>query len=360
MKKNILLFISVFLFSVTNSFAEEIKIGLLLALTGPFADIGDDCKRGIDLAVDSKTDKLNVDNYKISLIYGDSQADPKTGISEFKRLVDQEKAIAVLTMRSTIGMSLNPLSQSKKIPVVGAVGHPKFTTNNEYAFQFWPATNQEGEVLAKKAIELNYKNIALVTAEDDWTLSLSEEFKNSFEKAGGKVSFNETVLPTEVDFLPIITRLKQKKADAIFIDMAPISSIALIAKRIREQGIKLPILANFWLGDKNAIANAGAQNVEGVIFPEVKLKYSGFEERLNKLTSSPKRPSGMTHSCYSGMAYLIEALKNNKGIKDNISYYSALNNTSQVKLLDNTIEVNNRRANFPVIIKTIKNGQVIE
>lgn len=358
MNKNILLVTFLFLFSVANSFAEEIKIGLILTLTGPFADLGDDAKRGIDLAMDSKTDHGQLDNYKISLIYGDS-ADPKTGINEFNRLVNQEKVAAILTMRSTIGMSLNPFSKAKGIPLVGAVGHPKFTTTNEYAFQFWPSTDQEGAVLAKKALELGYKDVIAVTAEDDWTLSLTEGFKDSFEKNGGNISLSKTILPSETDFQPVVTQIKSKKVDAIFVNLT-LNGSALMVKRLREQAIKLPILANFWLGDQNAIKTAGIENVEGIIFPEVSLKYPGFEERLNKLSSTPKRPSGMTYSSYAGMAFLLETLQENKNIKDSASYYSALNNKNQLKLLDGVVELKDRKVNFPVVIKPIKNGLVIE
>lgn len=359
MNKNILLIFFLFLFSVVNTFAEEIKIGLILTLTGPFADLGDDAKRGIDLAIDSKTNHGQLDNYKISFIYGDSQAEPKIGINEFNRLVNQEKVLAILTMRSTIGMSLNPFSKAKKIPLVGAVGHPKFTLTNEYAFQFWPSTDHEGAVLSQKALELGYKDVIVITSEDDWTLSLTEGFQNSFEKNGGKISLSKTVLPGETDFQPVVTQIKSKKTDAIFVNSS-LNGSALMVKRIREQGIKLPILANFWMGDQNAIKTAGIENVEGIIFPEVSLKYPGFEERLNRLHSTPKRPSGMTYSTYAGMAFFLETLQENKNISDNVSFYSALNKKDQVKLLDGVVKVKDRRVIFPVVIKTIKNGKVIE
>lgn len=359
MNKKILLIFSIFLFPTTKILAEEIKLGVIPSLTGTFADLGEDCRRGAELAMDSKTDHGKINNYQVSLVYGDSQADPKTGISEFNRLVDQEKVLAVLTMRSPIGMSLNPISKAKGIPLAAAVGHPKFPVENEYAFQFWPSTVQEGGVLAKKALELNYKDLIALTLEDDWTLSLTEGFKKALENNGGQISLNKTFLPGETDFSTIVTQLRSKKADAIFVNLSMTNSPIMI-KRLREQGVKLPILTNFWMGDGNAIKTAGIENVEGVIFPEVSLKYSNFEQKLNQLNPKQKRPSAMTYSCYSGLAFFLEALKNDKNIKNSTSFYTTLNKTNEVKLLDSIIEIKDRRVNFPVVIKTIKNGQVVE
>lgn len=353
--------LSLSLLALSNScLAEEVKIGMLLALTGPFADIGDDCKRGVNLAYQTKTKEGMVNDYHVNFVFGDSQADPKTGISEFKRLIDQEKIIAALTMRSTIGMSINPTSKVRKIPIIGAVGHPNFTSNNEYAFRFWPSTQQEANALEEKIINLNYQNFAVITAEDDWTLALTNDFKNILEKNSKNIVFNQTILPADIDFLPILTKIKQKNFDALVANLAPINSIALFTKKAREQGIKTPIISNFWIGDKHAIETAGINNTEGIIFPEVKLNYPKFKEKLDEINKPAKRPSGMTFSCYTGTTFILETLRNNRNINNNDSIYNAMLKTNKIELLDNTLEVKDRSINSPVVIKRISKGEVIE
>jgi ABC-type branched-subunit amino acid transport system substrate-binding protein len=84
---------------------EKVKVGALLTLSGSFATAGEDCRRGIEaaLAVSGARSSLDV-------IYADSKNEQTTAISEFRKLVQADKVLAVYTHRSTIGMALNPVS----------------------------------------------------------------------------------------------------------------------------------------------------------------------------------------------------------------------------------------------------------
>lgn len=359
MFKKIILLFNLLVF-VNCCFAEEVKIGMLLTLTGSSADLGEDCKRGINLAYKTKTKDGILNEYKVTFVFGDSQGDPKTGISEFKRLVDQEKIFAALTVKSAIGMSINPISKARKIPLIGSVGHPNFTVNNEYAFRFRPSTQQEANALENKIKKQEYQSFAIVTTEDDWTLALTEDVRKILEKNSKTIVFNQTILPTEVDFLPLIAKIKKSKFDVLFANIAPISAIALFIKKAREQGIDSTIISNLWIADKEVIETAGIDNVEEVVFPEVKLKYPIFEKGLNEINLPIKRPSGLTFSCYSGVSFILETLENNKNIKDSESLYNAMLNTNKIHLLDNVVEVTDRSINSPVVLKRITKGEIVE
>jgi len=91
-------------------------------------------------------------------------AETKTAVSEFNRLVNVEKALAVITTRSQIALTLNPLSAARKIPLLATAGAEAFISGNPYAFRFFPTTELESRALAQKARSMGLKKMAFITA----------------------------------------------------------------------------------------------------------------------------------------------------------------------------------------------------
>src|SRR6266568_1649198 len=70
-----------------------IKLGVLLPLTGEAASFGQDCQKGIQLALE----EANLEKGKpITAFFEDSKADPKTAVAAFNKLVGVNKVTAVI------------------------------------------------------------------------------------------------------------------------------------------------------------------------------------------------------------------------------------------------------------------------
>jgi branched-chain amino acid transport system substrate-binding protein len=350
--------ISLFLVAIPISKikAEEqtINIGLLIPLSGAFANIGEDCQRGIEAARQEFITPECKNCQKIRFIYADSQADPKIAISEFSKLTEINKVSAVLTSRSTVGMALNPISKQKQIPLIGAVGHKNFR-DNPFAFQFWTNTKEEGTALANKAIKEKQFSVALITMEDDWTLSISDEFKKAFTSKGGSLVFEETITSNETEFSSLVTKTKLKKPQAIFVNLG-ISQGGLLTKRIREQRLNQQIYSNFWSASPEAIDVAG-KTIEGAIFVETSLELPKFKKALNDIFKDPKI-SAMTYSCYSGTAAIVSAVANLPSeVADKKEVYDSLLKIKLLNLKDEQLAIEDRYAKFRLAYKTIHNSK---
>src|SRR4051812_1358246 len=73
---------------------QEIQIGGLLPLTGSGANYGLYAKNGMDLAVDEINRAGGVTGKKLVVIYEDSQSNPATGVSGFRKLLDVNQVSA--------------------------------------------------------------------------------------------------------------------------------------------------------------------------------------------------------------------------------------------------------------------------
>ncbi|MGQ9645356.1 MAG: ABC transporter substrate-binding protein [Thermodesulfobacteriota bacterium] len=106
-----LIFLSLLITFPDQSFAQrEIKIGVILPLSGALAPIGKSLKEGAELAaeiVNNKHPELdisiakwegipNLGGAKLKLIFADSRGDPGWGAEQAKRLIEDEKVIALI------------------------------------------------------------------------------------------------------------------------------------------------------------------------------------------------------------------------------------------------------------------------
>jgi len=66
---------------------EEIRIGAIVPLTGPFAQLGSNYPLGFQLAIDEINSKGGVLGAKLRLIVYDDKNDAKEAVAAFQRLV---------------------------------------------------------------------------------------------------------------------------------------------------------------------------------------------------------------------------------------------------------------------------------
>ncbi len=289
----------------------EAKLGALLPLSGPYAAVGADNQRGIELAKEEAS---------FEVIYADSKAEPAQAISEFQKLVNINNVNGVFVFRGPPGMAVNPISKKEKIPLLGGVGNKDFINQNDYAFQAWIPSDKEGEFLAKQM--KNYEKIALLTVQDDWPISVSKGFRESI---GKKLIFDEEILPSEIDIRSQAHKLKN--SDAIFLNVA-ISQIGSFTTQLRALGVKARIFTNFWAGKEEVIKAIGNEEL------------SFAEMDSQDLTSAE-------------LSGYVSAILFSKAPN-----YEALINQDEVVTKRGTYKIKNRVIQFPMRLRTIKNGKV--
>lgn len=330
-----------------------IKIGVLIPMSGAYADLGEDCRKSIDIARSS----LPEADKKIKFIYSDSKSDPKTAITEFNRLLDQDKVIAFITSRSPVGMALNPLSEKKKVPILGAVGNSLFPINNPYAFQFFTTTKSEGIALAEHFKKQDIKKLSLITTDDDWTVAVSDALiKSLADKKDTKVD-NQFVLSSESDFMSTLLRVKAGKPDVIFLNLG-ISQLATALKRILELQIPASIYSNFWFGKDEVVKTLKKEEVERVTFVEGKYEFNDFLEELK--TAFPQtRPNFMHLACFSSAYFLLNSIEKTKDPISSESLYNSLVENKEIEFGDLKLEIKNRVVQFEIACKQYVNGMLV-
>jgi ABC-type branched-subunit amino acid transport system substrate-binding protein len=286
----------------------------------------------------------------VNVLFGDNSGDAKTGISEFRRMVEIEKVSAVVTTRSPVVLAINPISQQKKIPLVGISGHPMFVRNNRYAFRSFSSVKNEGKILAEKVQEKKLATISILTLEDDYFLSLSHAFIETLQQQGTKIVFNETIAPEELDLSLIALRALQSKPEAIFINVGP-KHLGTLVKKVKLLMPEIRVLSNFAIELEDVQKDAG-DTVRGALFVMIDYHKPKFLGLLQEKFSE-KRSSAIGYSCFSGLLFLLQAIEKTQNGSSSESIFQSLQKIDSVLLPDEIIPVKDREIQFRLVAKEI-------
>lgn len=202
------------------------KVGAVLPLTGGLASVGEDLKNGMTLAMEETGVQIN---------FQDGAADPQKSLTAARQLADIEKAPIIFT--AFRGASLSIASGLKNTDAVifatTATEEGKtVSTSTPNLFVMGSEIVKSAEVLGQYAKDNNTCSaVALISEQSDVGKNKLAAFSG---KVGAeKVVLNELFVPTETDFKTLIAKIKDKKADCVFVEIKS-NALPVILKQIEE------------------------------------------------------------------------------------------------------------------------------
>ena len=331
-------------------------LGVLLPLSGQFAELGEECRWGVEAARVALAEREAPT--KIRFEYEDSQSDAKAALSGFRQLLETKRALAILLIRSPVGLAVNPLAKQAGVAVLGAAGHPQFVEGNSTSYQFWSQTEVEGDVLAHGIIGQGGKHVAMLTADDDWLSSLSEQTRRHVQALGGSMVLDETIRPSDLDFSAWLTKAKIRNADTVFLNLT-VPQIGVAVKKLRELGLRVAVYSNFWASFPDVMNTAGEPGMEGVFFPEMQFVDPEFRKVVAQQFPGAA-PTAATYGCYTAAAAAVAVLGRADNSSTRGSIADALSRMTSVPLLDKTLPMKDRRGQYAVRLKRIHHRQAVD
>jgi ABC-type branched-chain amino acid transport systems, periplasmic component len=273
MKKNAVLKLALAVAFVAAVFAfsgckkaesKTIKIGGIYPLSGNVAVYGTEAKNGVEMAVAEINAAGGINGKQVELIAEDDEGNPEKTVNAYKKLTTKDDVKFIIgSLTSGCTQAITSLAQSQKVLIVApAATMASITDAGNYIFRTCFIDPFQGTVGAKFASTgLNAKKAAvLYDAGNDYSVGLFDNFKAGFEAAGGKVVAAESYNTGDKDFNAQLTKIKTANPDVVYLPDY-YATVALIAKQLRAQGIKSPIVgADGWGG---IVDNAGDEVLNG-------------------------------------------------------------------------------------------------
>jgi branched-chain amino acid transport system substrate-binding protein len=283
----------VLIITQTKREPKEIKIGVILPLTGSAAVWGENAKMGLEIALEEVNEAGGVMGKKVKLIFEDSQSDPAKAVSSLQKLIATDKVPVVIgDIASSSVLAMAPIAERSKVVLLSpGASNPDISKAGEYIFRNWQSDALEGEVDARFAYEhLGYRKMAILYVNNAYGSGLKTVFEQSFQRMGGKILISEAFEQGATDMRSQLRKIRAVNPDAIYMPGYP-TEMAILLRQAKELGIKTPFLSVQAFDDPK-ILQIAKDAAEGVIFsvpkppdpsnPVVSNFVRKYKERFNK------------------------------------------------------------------------------
>ena len=234
------------------SAAEDIKVGILLPLSGSVAPIGINNRRGHELAIEEINAAGGIKSMggaKLVMVDGDTQGKPEVGMSEVEKLSRKGVAVIMGAYQSGVTFPSTQIAEKLKVPFIDPVAIADSITSRGFKYTFkvapqasWYARDQIRFLQYASAKAGNPAKSAVLLYEDTlFGQSTSKGQEASAKELGIEILANISYPKDTPDMTSTIARIKQLNPDAILL-VSYISDAVLITKTMRELDVNIPMI----------------------------------------------------------------------------------------------------------------------
>ena len=200
-------------FAVVNN----VKVGVILPMTGQTATFGQESLNGLKLALE----KAEKNPPTLNLVVEDTQGTPSGSAAAVNKLITSDKVSVIIgEVASSNTIAASSAAQNSKIPLMThASTNDTITNGKDYVSRICFVDSFQGQVMAKFAAQdlKAKKAVILVDSDSDYSRGLRDSFSKAFVAAGGKISAEVSYSQKDTDFKSQLTKVRKEKADVVFI-----------------------------------------------------------------------------------------------------------------------------------------------
>ena len=264
--------------------AQELVLGYLPSLAGPFATLSRTNELAAQLAVDEINNAGGINGKKLRIISFDTGGKPDQAVVGLRKLAEDDKVLAVIgPFSSGECRVVFPAGERGGIVMMSmASSAPKLAEPFTYALR---NTSDEGYMFGKVMKTLQEKKYPIATAaiayatDDVISKTMGEiVLPNVMKRAGTDVKLSVTFQSQAFDVAAQVSQLKAQPTDLIGIGSGPDVAVRL-AQELRRQGVKGRLVAGSTIGDSELAKRMGADG-DGTVIPNT--FYSGVSDKAKK------------------------------------------------------------------------------
>ncbi len=304
---------------------EPVRIGLIAAFSGPFADYGKQIEGGIKAYL-----KQHGDTYagrKIEILVRDTTGPaPEVAKRLAQELVVRDKVDFLAGFGLTPeALAVAPVATQARTPmVIMNAATSIITTKSPYAVRFSMTLPQNSAPMGPWAFKNGIKRVYTLVADYGPGIDSETWFSKFFKDAGGEIVDSVRVPLKSPEFAPFIQRIKDSKPDAVFVFLPPGEHTIAFMKGYEERGLKaagIRIIATGDLTDDHLLNGMG-DSMLGITTtfhysaahdsPENKAFLKAFADA----NPNGGRPNFMAVGGYDGMHAIAEVVKKLNGKLD--------------------------------------------
>ncbi|HSB20166.1 MAG TPA: ABC transporter substrate-binding protein [Anaeromyxobacteraceae bacterium] len=251
--------------------ADTIKVGAILAVTGPASFLGAPEAKTLEMLVQEANAKGGWGGKKIQLIVKDSQASPEKAISFAKQLIEEDKVLAIIGP-STSGETMaikNVAEEAKTLLLSCAAAEVIVNPVAKHVFKT-PQKDSDAVIrIFEQMKKMGATRIGVLSSNTGFGKAGKEQIEKLAPAHGIQIAASEVYDKAATDLTAEVTKMKAAGVQAI-VNWSIEPAQALVIKNARQIGLTIPIFQSHGFGNIQYVTAAGAA-AEGVIFPAGRL-----------------------------------------------------------------------------------------
>ena len=302
--------------------AQNIPIAVVGPITGSNAALGEQMKRGAEMAVADINAKGGVLGKKLDLILADDACDPKQAVAAANDVVGRKVVFVAGHYCSSSSIPASAVySEAGVLQMTPASTNPALTDdaakkgwNN--VFRSCGRDDAQGAVAGKYlADHYKGKRVAVVHDKTAYGKGIADETKKAMNAAGLNEAMYEAITQGDKDFSALISKMKQANIDAIYFGGYQ-TEAGLIVRQAHDQGLRAQFIGADALVTEEFWKISGPAG-EGTLmtFPPDPRNVPAAKAVVDKFMAEGYNPEGYTLYTYAAIQAFATAANKAKSLK---------------------------------------------
>lgn len=250
---------------------DTIKVGAILAVTGPASFLGSPEAKTLEMMVADVNARGGIGGKKVVLIIKDSGASSEKAISFAKQLIEEDKVLAIIGP-STSGetMAIKALAEESKTPLLScAAAEVIVNPIASYVFKTPQKDSQAVIRIFQQMKKMGISKIGVLSSNTGFGKAGKDQIEKLAPEYGIQIGVSEVYDSKATDLTAEVTKVKAANVQAI-VNWSIEPAQAIVIKNARQLGLTIPIFQSHGFGNIGYVKAAGVA-AEGVIFPAGRL-----------------------------------------------------------------------------------------
>ena len=234
-----------FILTATPFAWAEIVVAVAGPMTGPYASIGEQLRRGATMAVEDLNAAGGMLGQSVSLRIMDDVCDPKQATLVASQLVNDHTAFVAGHFCSSASIpASNVYNDGGVIMISPASTSPTLTERGlPNVFRVCGRDDQQG-VIAADYITRHFgdQRLAIIHDKTSYGKGLADVTKQALNNAGIHEVLYEGITTGERDFTALITRMKYHNVGVMYVG-GYFTEAGLLRRQAHDQGLKIPLIS---------------------------------------------------------------------------------------------------------------------
>lgn len=236
----------------------SLKIGVILPLTGGWANWGQRIRQGIEL---SKTHL----RHPVEFLFDDEgTCEAKKGLQAARNFFSKDIDILIIGCVATTKVLIQEAQRRGVLIFSAGMLDRESFSKGAMVVSFATQVGMEAVYQAKYIERQGYKSAAFVRPQEAFGEELAAVLKTELGSKGIKIVFDDSDSFSTNDFGVPVLKILRDKPEVVVINLGESQQLAFI-KKLRESGSTVPVLSTYGL-ESNMTSSANIKSLEGVTY----------------------------------------------------------------------------------------------